>query len=177
MELISDYLKAFTFPLETHEYDPGIAVFFLDRDFSDVAGSCMQLDEKWVIFLLKWSSLEPWTYMIICEYKFFILQVLSSIWTITEDLSEFVTTYCFLTIHPRRGEGPIGKLCLPGEGGIRDLFSEILPVILQSFNFQNWGGGTSNPLYSSSHQPSLYTSYISAYYYILKYTNVLKVKS
>lgn len=99
------------------------------------------------------------------------------IWIITEDLSEFVTTYCFLTIHPRRGEGPIGKLCLPGEGGIRDLFSEILPVILQSFNFQNGGGGTSNPLYSSSHQPSLYTSYITAYYYILKYTNVLKVKS
>lgn len=99
------------------------------------------------------------------------------IWIITEDLSEFVTTYCFLTIHPRRGEGPIGKLCLPGEGGIRDLFSEILPVILQSFNFQNRGGGTSNPLYSSSHQPSLYTSYITAYYYILKYTNVLKVKS
>lgn len=63
------------------------------------------------------------------------------IWIITEDLSEFVTTYCFLTIHPRRGEGPIGKLCLPGEGGIRDLFSEILPVILQSFNFQNGGGG------------------------------------
>lgn len=46
MEIISDYLKAFTFPLETHEYDPGIAVFFLDRDFSDVAGSYMQLDEK-----------------------------------------------------------------------------------------------------------------------------------
>lgn len=46
VELISDYLKAFTFPLETHEYDPGIAVFFLDRDFSDVAGSYMQLDEK-----------------------------------------------------------------------------------------------------------------------------------
>lgn len=84
MELISDYLKAFTFPLETHEYDPGIAVFFLDRDFSkrisDVAGSYMQLDEKWVILLLKWLSLEPWTYMIICEYKFFILQVLSSIY-------------------------------------------------------------------------------------------------
>lgn len=99
------------------------------------------------------------------------------IWIITEDLSEFVTTYCFLTIHPRRGEGPIGKLCLPGEGGIRDLFSEILPVILQSFNFQNGGGATSNPLYSSSHQPSLYASYITAYYYILKYTNVLKVKS
>lgn len=99
------------------------------------------------------------------------------IWIITEDLSEFVTTYCFLTIHPRREEGPIGKLCLPGEGGIRDLFSEILPVILQSFNFQNGGGGTSNPLYSSSHQPSLYASYITAYYYILKYTNVLKVKS
>lgn len=145
MELISDYLKAFTFPLETHEYDPGIAVFFLDRDFSDVAGSYMQLDEKWVILLLKWLSLEPWTYMIICEYKFFILQVLSSIYMNHHWRFKWIRHYILFPNYTSQEGGPIGKLCLPGEGGIRDLFSEILPVILQSFNFQNGGGGHIQP--------------------------------